>query len=70
MVDTAKESIGRSATSLEIYGKMEEVFIEMDSEQNASLLTLCYLTYLYMSTITKLLKLAAICLYQLNMNSP
>jgi hypothetical protein len=37
MVDTAKESIGRSATSLEIYGKMEEVFIEMDSEQNASL---------------------------------
>ena len=70
MVDTAKESIGRSATSLEIYGKMEEVFIEMDSEQNVSLLTLCYLTYLYMSTITKPLKLTAICLYQLHMNSP
>ncbi|NP_001352615.1 boron transporter-like protein 2 isoform 1 [Zea mays] len=34
MVDTAKESIGGSATSLEIYGKMEEVFIKMDSEQN------------------------------------
>jgi len=35
MVDTAKKSIGKSATSLEIYGKMQEVFIEMDSEQNA-----------------------------------
>uniref|UniRef100_A0A804LPJ7 Bicarbonate transporter-like transmembrane domain-containing protein n=1 Tax=Zea mays TaxID=4577 RepID=A0A804LPJ7_MAIZE len=34
MVDTAKESIGGSATSLEIYGKMEEVFIKMDSEEN------------------------------------
>jgi hypothetical protein len=37
MVDTAKDSIGRSATTLEIYGKMEEIFIEMDSEQNVSL---------------------------------
>ncbi|ONM10056.1 hypothetical protein ZEAMMB73_Zm00001d034370 [Zea mays] len=34
MVDTAKESIGGSATSLELYGKMEEVFIKMDSEEN------------------------------------
>ncbi|CAO2185885.1 unnamed protein product [Urochloa humidicola] len=34
MVDTAKESIGKSATSLEIYGKMQEVFIQMDSEEN------------------------------------
>ncbi|KAL5670747.1 hypothetical protein ACJX0J_015053, partial [Zea mays] len=34
MVDTAKENIGESATSLEIYGKMEEVFIKMDSEEN------------------------------------
>jgi len=34
MVDTAKESIGKSATSLEIYGKMQEVFVKMDSEQN------------------------------------
>jgi len=42
MVDTAKESIGKSATSLEIYGKMQEVFIEMDSEQNVSLLTYLY----------------------------
>ena len=39
MVDTAKKSIGKSATSLEIYGKMQEVFIKMDSEQNVSLLT-------------------------------
>ena len=42
MVDTTKESIGKSATSLEIYGKMQEVFIEMDSEQNVSLLTYLY----------------------------
>jgi len=42
MVDTAKKSIGKSATSLEIYGKMQEVFIEMDSEQNVSLLTYLY----------------------------
>lgn len=69
MVDTAKESIERSATSLEIYRKMEEVFIQMDSEQNVSLLTLCYLTYLYM-TITKLLNLTAICLYHLHINFP
>ncbi|KAL5668469.1 hypothetical protein ACJX0J_020690, partial [Zea mays] len=34
MVDTAKESIGGSATCLELYGKMEEVFIKMDSEEN------------------------------------
>jgi hypothetical protein len=42
MVDTAKESIGKSATRLEIYGKMQEVFIQMDSEQNVSLLTHLY----------------------------
>lgn len=53
MVDTAKESIGGSATSLEIYGKMEEVFIKMDSEENVSLLTPCYLTYLYVPTKNK-----------------
>jgi hypothetical protein len=48
MVHTAKESIGTSATSLEIYGKMQEVFIEMDSEQDVSILT-----YLYTSSTTK-----------------
>jgi hypothetical protein len=48
MFDTAKESIGGSATSLEIYGKMEEVFIKMDSEENVSLLT-----YLYVPTKNK-----------------
>ena len=53
MVDTAKESIGGSATSLEIYGKMEEVFIKMDSEENVSVLTPCYLTYLYVPTKNK-----------------
>jgi hypothetical protein len=70
MVDTAKESIGGSATSLEIYGKMEEVFIKMDSEENVSLLTPCYLTYLYVPTKTKLLNLTAICVCQLDMGSP
>lgn len=53
MLDTAKESIGRSATSLEIYGKMEEVFIKMDSEQNVSLLSICYLTFLCILTTEK-----------------
>ena len=53
MVDTAKESIGGSATSLELYGKMEEVFIKMDSKEIVSLLTPCYLTYLYVPTKNK-----------------
>ncbi|XP_062233259.1 boron transporter 4-like [Phragmites australis] len=34
MVDTAKEGMDNSVSRLEIYGKMQEVFIEMDSEQN------------------------------------
>lgn len=34
MVQTAKEGMMNRASSLAIYGKMQEVFIEMDSEQN------------------------------------
>lgn len=37
MVQTAKEGMMNRASSLAIYGKMQEVFIEMDSEQNVSL---------------------------------
>ncbi|KAL6848087.1 hypothetical protein ACP4OV_022215 [Aristida adscensionis] len=36
MVDTAKEGMVNRHSSLEIYGKMQEVFIEMDSEHNAA----------------------------------
>ncbi|XP_071682839.1 boron transporter 4 [Lolium perenne] len=35
MLQTAKESMVNRANSLEIYGKMQEVFIQMDSKQNA-----------------------------------
>ncbi|XP_047057590.1 boron transporter 4-like [Lolium rigidum] len=35
MLQTAKEGMVKSASSLEIYGKMQEVFIQMDSIQNA-----------------------------------
>ncbi|TVU21553.1 hypothetical protein EJB05_31197 [Eragrostis curvula] len=34
MVDSAKKTMVNHASSLEIYGKMQEVFIEMDSDQN------------------------------------
>nr|AHY28556.1 boron transporter [Triticum aestivum] len=34
MVETAKESVGNRASRMEIYGKLHEVFIEMDNEQN------------------------------------
>jgi hypothetical protein len=37
MLQTAKESMVNRANSLEIYGKMQEVFIQMDSKQNVSL---------------------------------
>ncbi|KAM0829609.1 hypothetical protein ACQ4PT_066772 [Festuca glaucescens] len=35
MLQTVKEGMVKSASSLEIYGKMQEVFIQMDSMQNA-----------------------------------
>lgn len=37
MVQTAKESVENRASRMEIYGKLHDVFIEMDSEQNVSL---------------------------------
>jgi hypothetical protein len=37
MLQTAKEGMVKSTSSLEIYGKMQEVFIQMDSIQNVSL---------------------------------
>ena len=36
MVKSAKESIRQKASSSEIYGKMEEVFVEMDSSPDVS----------------------------------
>jgi hypothetical protein len=37
MVKSAKESIRLKASNSEIYGKMQEVFIEMDNNPNVSL---------------------------------
>jgi hypothetical protein len=70
MVDTAKENIEGSATSLEIYGKMEEVFIKMDSEENVSVLTPCYLTYLYVPTKNKAFESYNNLCLPINMDSP
>ncbi|VAH74035.1 unnamed protein product [Triticum turgidum subsp. durum] len=36
MLQTAKEGMSNRASSLEIYGKMQEVFIQMDSNMNAN----------------------------------
>ncbi|KAM3347528.1 hypothetical protein ACQJBY_021465 [Aegilops geniculata] len=36
MLQTAKEGMSNRASSLEIYGKMQEVFIQMDRNQNAN----------------------------------
>ena len=36
MFESAKESVRQKASSSEIYGKMEEVFVEMDSSPDVS----------------------------------
>ena len=36
MLQTAKEGMVNRASSLEIYGKMHEVFIQIDSKHNVS----------------------------------
>ena len=38
MVKSAKESIRQQATNLEIYGKMQEVFIDLDKSHAVSIL--------------------------------
>jgi GDP-D-mannose dehydratase len=36
MVQTAKEGMINNASSSEVYGKMQEVFIKMDDKMNVS----------------------------------
>lgn len=58
MVQTAKEGMMNNASSSEVYGKMQEVFIKMDDKSNVSIKYTVYTRiYSFLSTILIILLL-------------
>ena len=46
MVESAKKSIEEQASTLEIYGNMQEVFVKMEQKGPMSVILYCFVSFL------------------------